>query len=793
MGMSSQQLAEDFRQLKDILKLYPKISVVKTVGQPPDNYEIIYNIRGYVKDITNAVVIDDSHRIRFSLPFGYPHFAPTVKPLSPVFHPDFDPAAIRIADQWQQNPSLAEIVLHVGEMISGNVFNLKDPFSQEAAEWYQRHQHQLPLDSLRSAIIERSAVEIDFLNEDTFTSLDLEKNSFLEAEKRVDFSEIEHIRDLISQNKYFTANKLLADLPESIQFQDRDKLQQDIGKVLRKTDQLFRLAKQLEDKGNRDEALEVVANLLTIAADAPGVDTLHARIQKTSPRNNDIEDPQRLKGNRAEGQPEGSKRSSSDLSKSIPKQSFIGNNVPYKPLLAIILSLGVCIGSISLYFKDQNVLSQSQANLLKGQLLIDKKQFESALETLEKAKTALADLSILRFRKNTLEQAIETLLSSTDLQEGLKGRILYKGEYITTGIAASLAELSTLTDQAQGLAKQNKIEEALSMYRQALKLATEHGLNKQQPALHESIKSLELREALLLAEKAESGGKWEEAAKAYRKALNFSGNIVNLGTTNDITQRLTAATFRHEMDLSQKAFTQSHWQETIKFLEHAQQTVITNPNIATDKERQDLHRLLVNSQLYLMLSTAREAYQQKKWDVAIKEYQNALSLLASESGAMENTLGESISKIEKTLLMVKVSQIQDKVLIAESSADLAATLANSKEIQQLIRSSGYANDPTVKIVLQKVSDKIDKNQEKVVLNERIAWLEEHYEEIFRSNYPTVQGSKLLQPKAVFLKKFDNKTIFTINCLERSQGTSSKLELNYMFDGGTGKWSLYSGR
>ncbi len=792
MAMSSQQLAEDFRQLNDLLELYPNISIIKTVGEPPDNYEIAYNIRGYVKNAANAIIIGENHRISFSLPFGYPHFAPTVKPLTPVFHPDFDPAAIHIADQWQQNPSLAELVLHVGEMISGNIFNLKDPFNQEAADWYQTHQHQLPLDSLNIANIEESATELDYFEEDTYTSLNLEKNKLLEPEKQTASSEIAHIRELISENKFFTANKLLAELPESTHFQDREKLQQDIGKVLQKTDKLFRLAEQLENLGKRDEAIEVVDNLLTIAPDAPGADTLRTRIQKSFPPIDlALAPPPNKKVVKGEKQSEYTTKSTPSLSRSIP--SFIGNIVPYKPLLAVILILGICIGAISLYFKDQNILSQSQANLLKGQLLIDKKQFDSALETLETAKITLSDLTILRFQKNSLEQAINTLVASTDLQEGLKGRILYQGEYITTGKATSLTELATLIDQAQSLAKQNKLEEALALYRQALKFATEQGLGKQQPALQENIKSLELRNALMLAEKAEKGAKWNEAAEAYRKALNFSGNIEDLGTTNDITQRLTAATFRHEMDLSQKAFTQSQWQETIKFLEHAQQAVNANPNIATDKERQDLNRLLVNSQLYLMLSTAREAYQQKKWDLAIKEYQNALNLVAGESVAMENTLGESISKIEKTLLMVKISQIQDKVLIAESSADLVATLAHCKEIQQLIRSSKHANDSSIKTILQKINDKIDKYQEQVTLKERIVWLEENYEEIFRSNYPTLQGSKLLQPKAVLLKKIDNKTIFTLNCLERSQGTSSKLELTYMFDSGTGKWSLYSGR
>lgn len=110
MAMTSQRLAEDFEQLRDLLELYPHISIVKTTGQPPDSYEIAYNIRGYVRDAANTIVVGDSHRIRFSLPFGYPHFAPTVKPLTTIFHPDFDPAAIRIADRWQQNPDRKSVV-----------------------------------------------------------------------------------------------------------------------------------------------------------------------------------------------------------------------------------------------------------------------------------------------------------------------------------------------------------------------------------------------------------------------------------------------------------------------------------------------------------------------------------------------------------------------------------------------------------------------------------------------------------------------------------------------------------
>jgi len=607
----------------------------------------------------------------------------------------------------------------------------------------------------------------------------------------VDDKDIQHIRDLVAQNKIFTANKVLAEMPDSAVFPDREDIQQNVGKVLRKTDQLFKLAEQLEDMSKFDEAIEVADNLLAIAADAPGAAALRTRIEQSFQLAQSVgisfKKEERVEKTQAPQETAPPPLPPKARTKSIEW----GKAIPFKPILVVTLALGLCIGAISLYFKDQNTLSQSQASLLKGQLLIDKKQFDSAQETLEGAKAVLSNLTILRFRKSSQEKEINTLITSTEMQEGLKGRVLYQGEYIPTGMASAQEELTVLTDQAQILAGQNKLVESLTLYRQALRFAADHNLGKQQAVINEIIQSLELRHTLAVAESAEQNKNWDEAAVAYRKALTLSGNIKNLGTANDITHRMTAATFRHELDQSKKAFTQSQWKETIKYLEQAQQAININPNIVTDKERQDLHRLLFNSRLYLMLSTAREAYQQKNWSQAIEEYQNALNLLTSEPDSAENMLGESLGKIEKTLLMVQISQIQDLVLVAEGKADASAALAHYKEIQRLIKSSNHQGDPAVKTVLQKINEKMEKQQELLTLNEKNAWLEEHFEEIFRANYPTFKGSKLLQPKADFLKKVGNKMIFSLTCLERSQGSSSKLELSYQFDSSTGKWSVYN--
>nr|WP_321466252.1 hypothetical protein [uncultured Desulfobulbus sp.] len=789
MAMGSQQLADDYAQLKDFLELYPNIVILKADGQPPDNYEVEYSLRGYSRDDDNTITIASSHRVRISLPFGYPHFAPIAKPLTPIFHPDFDPAAIRIADQWQKNPSLPELILHIGEMICGSAYTLEDPFNQEAADWYASHGDQLPLDTLSLADIQETEEHLDDLVDDTFASLGLENDDFLAPEKPVTPSDIDYIRELIAENKIFAANKLLSDLPENANFADRDEMQQTIGKVLRKTDQLFKLAEQLEDMAKFDEALEVTDNLLAIAADAPGAESLRDRIQQAYQLAQMTGHPG---GEESTPEPLVAQPPPAPLDKPRKKGKSsvkLGGGIPLKPILFAMLFLGLCVGTISLYFKDQNTLSQSQANLLKGQLLLDKKQFDAAQDALESANQSLSNLTILRFRKSAYEQGIQSLLSSPELQEGLKGRILFEGEYMPADRAAAHRELNVLTEQGQALAKQEKISEALPLYRQALQFAQDHNLTKQYEPIKEIIQSLELQQTLSIAERAEQNKNWEQAAEAYRKALSLSSNIQSLGTISEITHRLTAATFRHDLDQSKKAFTQAQWEETIRFLEQAQSTIDANPTVVTEKERSDLHRLLVNARLYLMLSKAREAYEGKNWDEAIIEYDNALQLLKNEPDSTDSLVEDSVDKISRTLLMVQIARMQDNVLVAEGNGDSAGVIAQSRKIQRFIQNSKFAGDPSVKTISQKVGAKIADHQEILSQDERIHWLEENFETIFRNNYPTFRGSTLMQPKAVFTKKVGAKSLFTLTCVERSQGSSSKLELAYLYDPATGRWSV----
>ena len=84
MTTGSQQLAADYTQLKALLELQPRITVVRVEGDPPDHYELAYQVRGYVREETGEVGIGATHQVRLDLPFGYPHSAPIATPLTPI-------------------------------------------------------------------------------------------------------------------------------------------------------------------------------------------------------------------------------------------------------------------------------------------------------------------------------------------------------------------------------------------------------------------------------------------------------------------------------------------------------------------------------------------------------------------------------------------------------------------------------------------------------------------------------------------------------------------------------------
>lgn len=342
MSSKTDQRAADLQDVSTLLAQHPRILLIQTEGEPPDCYELEYRLTGLVREEDGSVRRASRHVILITLPFGYPHFPPAVKPLTPIFHPDIDPDAARISARWQQEPSLAKLILHIGEMICGKVYSLEDPFNQEAADWYSEHAAELPLDSLEggggdeaehfdlgledldlgptagagpeeqgfelsleleppqavedvASLAAAPAAELDSEPPQEF-DLGLEEAAAAtppdEADFELDLGEPEaaappedfgpklgEIRAHLDRREFFIAERLLKELPPALP--EAEGLRKKVKTAQAQCSQLLQEMKTLEDEDNFPEAQKVFEKLKKVAVDMPGLAEIGRRLQQS--------------------------------------------------------------------------------------------------------------------------------------------------------------------------------------------------------------------------------------------------------------------------------------------------------------------------------------------------------------------------------------------------------------------------------------------------------------------------------------------------------------------------------
>jgi len=142
MAIATEQLEAINQEITQAFTDNPRITVKAVEGTPPDTYEVTYAVEGFQKSESGKIEKTGSHTVAISIPFGFPHFPPSCKPKSPIFHPDFDPAAICIGDFWEKNRSIVDLIDHIGEMITGAFYSTSNAFNEEAARWYEENLDQ---------------------------------------------------------------------------------------------------------------------------------------------------------------------------------------------------------------------------------------------------------------------------------------------------------------------------------------------------------------------------------------------------------------------------------------------------------------------------------------------------------------------------------------------------------------------------------------------------------------------------------------------------------------------------
>ena len=144
--MRTRRLRSDALQMARSFADFPAIRVRPTAGDPPEAYEVEYIVRGLERGRGSDPVVRERHLVEIQLTGDYPRLAPKCKMLTPVFHPNIDPATICVGDHWTAGERLVDLVARIGEMIAYQAYNIKSPLDGEAAMWADLNADRLPVD-----------------------------------------------------------------------------------------------------------------------------------------------------------------------------------------------------------------------------------------------------------------------------------------------------------------------------------------------------------------------------------------------------------------------------------------------------------------------------------------------------------------------------------------------------------------------------------------------------------------------------------------------------------------------
>src|SRR5947207_1656983 len=145
--MRLRRLRADADQMLKAFKDFSPIKIVTTAGDPPDKYILEYAIRGLERiPGRKEPMIRSHHQVEIQLVSDYPRIAPMCKMLTPVFHPNIEPATICVGDHWTAGERLVDLAIRIGEMITFQAYNIKSPLDAEAAMWADLHARELPID-----------------------------------------------------------------------------------------------------------------------------------------------------------------------------------------------------------------------------------------------------------------------------------------------------------------------------------------------------------------------------------------------------------------------------------------------------------------------------------------------------------------------------------------------------------------------------------------------------------------------------------------------------------------------
>ncbi|MGL1931147.1 MAG: hypothetical protein OCC45_05250 [Desulfotalea sp.] len=768
---------------------------IKVTKASADNYSVSFKLLGYIKN-GDIIELATEHSIHLEIPFGFPLFPPSCKPVSPTFHPDFDPSAICISDFWDPDKTCNHLIEYIGEMIQGIHFSTENSFNDEAAAWYQENSSNFPIpqDNVSSHNNElEKDIDItqndlddsdsDINTEDINIDSDIEDNSIdLVLDVDLDMEEdVENQNDKINSDalialaeikEFYKLDKKLKEIPFASEFLERDFLQEQTETALNDAESLLKQATSFENKkdyilacGKYQEAKERVSDLYGVDDNISRLNELISNASKQE-QTNDTEEENDVPVPKAP-----------NYKKHIP-------NISIRYLIAFAITILLASG-LKGYSAFNDYLSASSL-LNKCQISIKNSSYPSAKSSCE---------SVIRIHNNSnpvfswlssgTSQEATKILNSEQLQQGLLGKIKINGIWVNKSIDG-LSAFQTLQAEADKDIAGGKYSHAKSIIKKARPLAK----TKEEKEIVAntltlvSVKILESKANTILVEKGCIEAK-PLLLKAKKEARNLSTELQK-NIIEPINSILTECTFKQLLSEGDKLYNSSDWQKALPIYRDALlqlQDTSENKNLSIS----ELESKISKSKLYSAIDKANTAFAQGRWQEAIDTYNKAIVELSKEKNSNKSEI--SLNKLKRIALQAQIVKNQHEAKLAADKAYYSKAIKIHQETSKIINESEFTKDSYFAKISAKIPQTISKLQSKRFIEIKRQDLLKMHNSLFSKNYPATPAELLSNREVIFLNQAGSLFTYKLFAIDKSSGRPLKLVIFYAYNSKTGKWNF----
>lgn len=846
MSISQDQLSEIYRQLRESFLSHPAISIIPMKGDPPEQYEIIYKIAGFCKSDQEEARLTTDHRIELTIPFGFPHFPPSCKPKSDIYHPDFDPAAICLGDFWQQDSQIPDLIVFIGKLINGESYSTTNAFNEEAAAWYQSNRDAFPIADIKwsdsgyqpPASPENSIRQIDTIDDDDlspdFNFLALESSSSViestasasaptpNTPSELDFVLLQHLE---SEKKYFKIRQLLQD--KSIVSDQGKAISAQCEGEIQKAQELYNAAERAEKVENFKNAIRLYEEVGTIISDFPSLEESKFRVSQAlnmskEERKNDFSDLNKLLAavvpEDAPSRPDAPKKGPNKRKAQSPPskdEGSLGENERYKSIVAAgksansyrkkpglyILPGFLCavfLGCGLYYFVSTHRLENAATSFKECSAFFAKDQFTEAKLSCDSALKSLSGIQfILETPIKELHGNIQGILVSERLTQGLAGNILVDGKYLNKKDAAFVSSYKQLLKEGEDFFNQEDWTQAEERFLKILAMTEKSALIP--PSAVEEIKSklsfTRFSKVFSSANSFLAQQKWQEAATEITKAKAQLESLPEKDRQKyalELSSALAKCNFEEFRRQGDNFFSKEDWLNAISTYKSVLPTV-EEGKVATQETIDALRANISRAELYATIDMGNKSFISSSWDEAIQQYNKAVSILTTNQGVLSPSEAQATrKKIDKIILQTTV--IRDRQLAVtqqEEKKDLTAARNIYRQIVASINKSGFADEEEFLETKKTSIAIIQELDEKIYQADKEKYLKDNFRTLFGANYPTAIPEHLNNPIITYVKVVDGKMVFKMQCTETGQGRPLSLVMFYAYDKASNRWTFFS--